>query len=116
MSELINALKSLMEIPQFSATLGWVFGGAILIGGVLDGDRRDVIRWIFATFVYLIFQEFTRAALFTSMAYTTYRPIALAIVVSAVYLSGILFGWIIVVTARVRVRKIHKNGNNKNGG
>jgi hypothetical protein len=86
--------------------LGWLFAAAILVGGILDDDYKNLLRWAFAGVVYVAMQELARHTLVGQMTETHHN---MASVVSAitliVYTLGLALGWGIVALAKIKAHR-----------
>lgn len=104
---MIESFQSIISNPAFSQSLGWLFAGAMVIGGLLDDGWRKSVNWIIAAAVYAIGQEALRyfVIIETNHPGNANASIVIMLLTFTVYASGVMLGWLIVYLARSRVRK-----------
>lgn len=110
MDNVLSAFQRILNVQDFVSALGWVFASAMIVGGLLDDDYRNVLRWAFAGFVYLIFQEVARHELVEELTVVPhYASVAISATTFVTYTLGLALGWAIAEIAKRRVRHQIKN-------
>lgn len=106
MDSILLSLQKILSVKDFVSALGWVFASAMIVGGLLDDDYKNVLRWAFAGLVYLIFQEVARHELIEGLTSVPhYASIAVSGTTFIVYTLGLALGWAIAEIAKRRVRR-----------
>lgn len=106
MSELWPAFGQLLSVGEFVHALGLALGTAMMIGGLLsigdDGLSRWG-RWAVVLLVYVVLQEIARSAFLPTVGDVyTVRRMALVMLTSSTYVTGLLLGALVVRLARRR--------------
>lgn len=95
-----------LSVDAFLSMLGWLFAAAMIVGGVLDDDYKNLLRWAFAGITYVVFQELARRALISDMTKSNHDiALIVSIITLIVYTAGLALGWSIAAIAKIRVRR-----------
>lgn len=95
----------LITTPSFVSALGWIFAAAVLVGGILNDGYKQLVSWITACIVYILFQELARAALLSSFGQAYRLEGMFVLLTGVIYILGLCAGWGIVHLAKAKVHR-----------